>query len=559
MSLLSWGCQRVRGGRSTYGPATALRRPFSSSTLSHARPPSRTRRRQEKRCRVASPSSKERTSPVQPSGKQGILHSHFHGDSQPSSSSLPPPPSLGTTVSDVQRAATPPRISCTTVEKERSLLRYFSRGRCLYDTVPLQSASFALQRASCTQAQRVPLATLFPAPFPLQAPASLSMSAIACPTAESPDAVGVQSSASCPTGKVRTTADGPVPVAPSATSPLLSNAVSSNLFSSYELHERQHSDWLQFRLLSARFSSASDSNKFFGAAEMPLRDVCADVAEIWTTTCTAWEEVICASGEAARSGAADFSRHHSACFLVCYAQTQQKVAVGMSMQRIAAQVCELARARHAPQLFRVVPIFIGVREQAVLRTGPTASSSLATDVEVTAGSRRIGATAYATGGLYTLAETVQCITRLEPHVFDAREFTVALPHVASSRTAPEFLCTLEPQVFLLSDSWLHVRNVADLYSDDSAMSDSASDSRSSSAAACPASEQEWNDHSGRSTSFVPESTRRNVHTVPAVVSDRLSRKEERAIARYIWCDMLQRFTDRRKVATLQPLHSSFLS
>ncbi|CAG9576428.1 conserved hypothetical protein [Leishmania major strain Friedlin] len=504
---------------------------------------------------AVSPSSKKHASPPKPSGKQGVFRSHPRGGSQLSSFSSPPSPSPAMTVGDMHGAVAPPRTSCTTEEKERSLLRYFSRGRCLYDTVPLQSASFALQRASCTQAQRVPLVTLFPAPSPSESAASLSTSAAACPTAESPGLIGVQSSASRPVGKSVTTAEGPAPVAPPTASSPLSCNLSSDLFSSYELQEGQHSDRLQFRLLSARFSSASDSNKFFGAAEMPLRDVCADMAEIWDTMCTTWEDAMRAWSGPPCSGAAGFSRRHSACFLVCYVQTQQKVAVGMSVQRIAAQVCELARANYAPQLFRVVPIFIGLRAQVTLCMDATACSSLAADVAPMVDARRTETVTYATGGLYTLAETVQCITRLGPHALDPRGSSDASPHVGSSRAAPELLCTLEPQVFLLSDSWLHVRSVADLYGDDS-LSNSASDSRSASAAAPPASEQGQNRHARRATSFVPESTRRNVHVVPAVVADRLSRIEERAIARYIWCNMQRRVSDRRTAETLQPLHPS---
>lgn len=456
-------------------------------------------------------------------------------------------------------AATSLRTSCSTEEKERGLLRYFSCGRCLYDTVPLQSASFALQRASCTQAQRVPLVTLFPAPSPSELRPSLSASAAACPTAESPGPIGVQPPASHPVGKSVATAEGPTQVAPSTASSPLSRVLSSNLFSKYELQERHHSDWLQFRLLSARFSSAFDSNKFFGAAEKPLRDVCADMAEIWDTTCTAWEEAMQARNGATGSGAAGLPKRHSACFLVCYVQTQQKAAVGVSMQRIAAQVCELARANYAPQLFRVVPVFIGVRAQMTLCMDATACSFLAADVAATVGAQTTETTVYATGGLYTVAETVQCITHLDPHAFDPRGSSDALPHVASSRGAPELLCTLEPQVFLLSDSWLHVRSVADLYGDDSSMSNSASDNRAASAAASPASEQARNLHAHGARSFVPESTRRNVHVIPAVVADRLSRKEERAIARYIWCDMQRRVSGWRAAATLQPLHPSSLA
>ncbi|KAG5476132.1 hypothetical protein LSCM4_05090 [Leishmania orientalis] len=547
MPLLSWRCLCLPGSLVAHSAVTTLARPFSSSRFLRARPRPLRRCRQQERSRATSLSRNKNASAPQRSGKQGILHAHPHADTPLFAPSSPPPASLTTTVDEAHTAGAPRGNSSSTEEKERDLLRYFGRGRCLYDTVSLQSASFALQRASCTQAQRVPLATLFPAPPRLDAQPSPSLSAAACLTEESPRRIGVEPSASFPVDMAVATAEAPALTAPSPVSPPLTHFAPSNLFSHDELQGRHHSDWLQFRLLSARFSSASDSNKFFGAAEVPLRDVCADMAELWSTACMAWEEAVRAC-----SAAMPLSRQHSVCFLIGYAQTQQRAAVGASMQRIAEQVCGLTRTNSAPQLFRVIPVFIGMRTQATLKTDSTVCDSPLADVGATIDPRKADSVTYAKGGLYTLAGTVQCITRLGPHAFNPRMPADASPPAESSRTAPELLCTLEPQIFLLSDSWLHVRSVADLHSGHFVGGYSASDSRGGLATASPASERDWDRRSFKAPSFVPESTRRSVHVVPSVVTDHLSRKEERAVARYVWCDVQRRLGGHRTTETLQP-------
>ncbi|KAK7201227.1 hypothetical protein NESM_000184300 [Novymonas esmeraldas] len=342
----------------------------------------------------------------------------------------------------------PPRRAA---ESERDLLRYFGRARRLYDPVPLHSASFTLQRASAQQAQRVPFATLFPTSSP--AP---------------------------PTGGGDAAAD---------------------LLAGVQLRASQQTDWQYFRHLSPRFSSVADSSKLFGATEVPLQDVCADVAALWKTACAAWEaamEVVDGAAHHHRCGDPQrLSRHYAMCLVVCFSQTQEKWAVGSSMRRIASQVCGLASAgAAAPQLFATTPMFVGLQGRDGL--GGTASAS--------------DTVAYPTGGLYTLAALVQCLTRLAPHVLH--------PRACGSPTSLQGLgdpYTLQPLVFLLSDSWLHTRSVADLFGDDEV------------SAAPP-----WRDGV---VSFTPAAVRRSVHVVPAVVSDRLSGKEEDAFARFIWCTM----------------------
>ncbi|CAJ1027088.1 hypothetical protein, conserved [Leishmania lindenbergi] len=552
MPLLRWRCLCWRGSLSAYNAVTTVTRPFSRSSLSHARPRSHKRHQQAERSRTAPHPNKKRVSPPQSSGTHGILNSQPHTGSQRFSSAPSLSSSLTMAVGEVCGVVASPSISCSTEEKERELLRYFGRGRCLYDTVPLQSASFALQRASCMHAQRVPLATLFPAMPRLEGSASLSMPTAASPATESPALIRVQSSSSRLVGKAAATAESPALAAQPTASPPLAHFAPSNPFVNYELQARHHPDWLQFRLLSARFSSTSDSNKSFGAAEVPLRDVCADMAELWGTACTTWEEAMRTCCGTAACSAACFPSHYSVCFLVCYVQTQQKAAVGMSMQRIAEQVGELARANYAPQLFRVVPIFIGMRTQVELSMDTTTCDSLAAEVEATVDAQTPDTVTYATGGLYTMAETVQCITRLHPHIFDPRESVDVVSHAASPCAASEVVYRLEPQVFLLSDSWLHVRSVADLFSDSSVMAYSASDSPAGFATASPASGWGRTRHGHRVASFVPESTRHHVHVIPAVVTDRLSQREERAIARYVWCSVQRQVSDHRTAAPLQP-------
>ncbi|KAG5476411.1 hypothetical protein LSCM1_04114 [Leishmania martiniquensis] len=544
MPLLPWRCLCLRGSLA-HSAIIALARPLSSSPLPRAQPWPPKRRRRQERGPVASGSRKKRASAPQLSETQGIVQSQGHADSPLLSSSSQPPPSRVTTEGEVRGAVAPASILSSVEEKERELLRYFGRGRHLYDMVQLQSTSFALQRASCTQAQRVPLATLFPAPPRLEGQPSTSVSAAACLTEEPPGGIRVQPSAPCPLSTALATEETPAPTAPSAMPPPLAHVEPSHLFSGDGLQERQHSDWLRFRLLSARFSSATDSNKLFGAAEVPLRDVCTDVTDLWGTACMAWEEAMRTC-----RGALSSSGPYSVCFLVSYAQTQQRAAVGASMQRIVGQVCELARANSTPQLFRVIPIFIGMRPQALLETRSAACNAPVVEAGAKFDGRSTDNVTYAKGGLYTLAETVQCIARLGPHAFHPRTSADALSPEEPSRATPG-LCTLEPQTFLLSDSWLHVRSVADLHSGKGAAGYAASDSRGGFTAAPPTSEEVWGHRGFEAPFFVPESMRRNVHVVPSVVTDCLSPKEERALARYVWCDM-QRRVGNRHAAEAQP-------
>lgn len=411
-------------------------------------------------------------------------------------------------------------------DTEQELLRYFGRARHHYDTVPLHKATAALQCAANTQANRVVYATLFPS---LTLPSSPRLHAVSS---------SAERASGAPSSPVNSEAR------PSFSSaPLFSAAATAfaptDLFVGYDHKLRQYSDWTMSRALGNRFSSAVDANKAFGARDVALQDVAQDIADLWTTLCTAWGAALQHCAAQTETLKAALPLRQSVCFVLNFAQTQWQSSVATSMYAVTQDAVARCRASRssAPHIFAVVPINVGLR-------APSSTSLLCDETSaprLQCGSSvqgRSGSSVdYAFGGLYTFAAVVQCLSRIEPHTC-----TVPSREHAQERRS----LALDAHLFIVSDAWLNPRNVADLFSGhprnvrradhtqsvpraDSSEGNAERGERCADAASPPPSPM----------SFFAESSRQRVHVFPGVVSDRLSAKERDAFGSFLWSMMMQ--------------------
>lgn len=117
----------------------------------------------------------------------------------------------------------------------------------------------------------------------------------------------------------------------------------------------------------------------------------------------------------------------------------------------------------------------------------------------------------------------------------------SLPLSSLASVSPSSALKLDKRIIFLSDSWLHVRGIADLLrrpgAADRAAANSGEDEctpRSNrDAAAIAASDDHSVSH--RPFYFVPEYEDKQVYVFPAVITDRLSAKELDAFSQYLWC------------------------
>ncbi|KPA86853.1 hypothetical protein ABB37_00902 [Leptomonas pyrrhocoris] len=418
-------------------------------------------------------------------------------------------------------------------EKERDLLRYFGRARHHYDAVPLHKATAALQCASNAQANRVPFATLFPSPT------------VSPPRASRTSLMNAEGGANASL-YATTSDDAPYTSPPSVDA---SAFAAPNLFVGYDHKLRQFPDWTRARALNTRFGSAVDGNKLFGAREVPLLDISEDTSTVWATLGTAWEEVLLRCS-ASCSAALSIPSHQSVCFVVCFAQTRQSFAIASSMHFMAqdaVQRCAASPAAASP-IFAVVPIYVGVH-------APLASTHRGERRGTKQAQRTLhSCVEYASGGLYTCSAVTQCLARMEPR-------TCAVPSTEPGQDARTY--RLDAHVFLVSDTWLNARSVADLYAGHLRASDAGAAAMHMADATSAHEEREGAEgiHAGvvpifdmlnvkKDTSaagtgaatepampFIPDASRQHVHVFPGVVFDQLSRKEQSALGAFLWCTM----------------------
>ncbi|KPI87216.1 hypothetical protein ABL78_3686 [Leptomonas seymouri] len=418
------------------------------------------------------------------------------------------PTTLQQTLAAVEAGTSSSAAACAASAKrdirdaEKALLRYFGRARHHYNCVPLHKATAALQCASNTQAHRVPFATLFPSPTLPSPPPSQT------PITEAADNTDARPRA--------TNSDG----APSSSPPLADESpfTAPNLFLGYDRRLRQFPDFAKSCLLNTRFGNLVDGNKLYGAREVQLLDISEDVSAVWATLRIAWEDLLRRHSSSRRT-ALRIPLHQSICFLLCFAQSQQSMSITSSMQcivRDAMKQCEASRTASS-HIFAVVPVYIGLN--APIPSHPLSDSCVE----------------YASGGLYTCSAVVQCFSQMKPHTC-----TVAPPSAGGDTR----LHRLDAHIFLLSDSWLNARSVADLHSGHhrAAQAETAASIHSSFRFDSPRGEGAGSKPGAGTAkkpclSFIPDASRSNIHVFPGVMVAQLSPTERAAFGSFLWSTM----------------------